>query len=420
MPYHVVRWLYTGLYAALAPLVLALTARRADSRRRLMEYFAGPPQRAPGPLSERMGSPRVWLHAVSVGEALSALPVLAELRRGWPDMEVHLTSTIEDAVVVALRSGEPFASARFLPMDLPPLMERLCDVLRPQLVLISETDFWPNMLHALSRRGVPAFLVNGRISYKIEALYARLGGFSRRMFGSLAHAFVQTEMDAERLRKLEVGRGSVTVAGNTKYEASLRPFVPGEHEERLRALLADPRARLVAGSTHAGEETLALRVDAPLAVLAPRDIRRSAEVRALAPGSVAFSDLTPEALAGARVVVVDVLGVLPRLYDGAAAAFIGGSFDGSGGHNFLEAARFGVPVVCGPKMRNFVDDVAEFARHTAIEQGAGEAEVVSRLQALLADPARARRVGEAGAELLRAHRGAAARTADAIRAQVRV
>ena len=420
-----IRWLYTGLYTLLSPLVLLALCARADARRRLPEYLAGAPRRAPGPLSERTGRPRVWLHAVSVGEALSALPVLAELRRAWPAMEVHLTSTIEDALVVALRSGAPFASARFLPLDLPPLMRALADRLQPDLVLVSETDYWPNMLFALAARGVPVFLVNGRVSYKIAGLFSRLGAFSRAMFSCFTHAFVQTPTDAARLAALGLAPAAVTVAGNTKYEASLRDLPPGDHDAQVAQVLADPRPRLVAGSTHPGEEALALtaaRASAALLVLAPRDVRRAPEVAALARAAglapVLFSALTPGALAAAGAVVVDVLGVLPRLYERAAVAFIGGSFDGSGGHNFLEAARFAVPCVCGPKMRNFADDVAGFLAGDALVQAASESAAAQALAVLVTDRPRATQIGASGARLLRAHQGAAALTAEAIRARV--
>jgi 3-deoxy-D-manno-octulosonic-acid transferase len=424
MAYPLVRWLYTALYGVLAPLVLALLSFRGDSRQRMREYLGGSPRPAPGALALTHGGPVVWLHAVSVGEALSALPVLESLRAQWPRMDVHLTSTIEDALVVALRSGAPFVSARFLPLDLPPLMDRVIDRLEPDLVLVSETDFWPNMLHVLARRGVPVFLVNGRISYKIAGLYSVLGGFSTRMFTSFARCFVQTELDAERLARFGVPPARIVVAGNTKYEASLRALPPGDHEDTVRQILTDARPRIVAGSTHAGEEELALASlkGASLAVVAPRDVRRAAAVvniaRTQGIEAVRFSDLAakPEALLSSRCVVVDVLGVLPRLYEGARAAFIGGSFDGSGGHNFLEAARFAVPVVCGPKMRNFTDDVALFLEHGALVQAADAHGTIACLDAWLRDPDAARKVGEAGAEVLRAHRGAAARTADGIRA----
>jgi 3-deoxy-D-manno-octulosonic-acid transferase len=179
---------------------------------------------------------------------------------------------------------------------------------------------------------------------------------------------------------------------------------------------------VIAGSTHPGEEEIALDGLPPgaLLVLAPRDVRRAgaveAAVRARGLAAVAFSRADGESLAAARVMVLDVLGELPRLYEGARVAFIGGSFDGSGGHNFLEAARFAVPVVCGPRMRNFADDVAGFLRRGAIVQAPDAAGVGRELAALLGDPERARRIGESGAVLLHEHRGAAARTAAAIRA----
>ncbi|MBI4864384.1 MAG: hypothetical protein HY815_29620 [Candidatus Riflebacteria bacterium] len=362
----------------------------------------------------------MWLHGVSVGEVVSAVPILEELRRLWPGMRVHLTSTIEDALVVAGRTGFAFESMRFLPLDLPWTMDRVVDRIGPDVVLISETDFWPNMLHVLARRRVPTVLVNGRISYKIAGLYRSVRPFSVRMFGALARAFVQTGLDASRLASLGYPGDRAVVMGNTKYEAALRPLAQAPCDRLVERLAASPLSKVVGGSTHPGEEELlldGLQGRSLLLVLAPRDVRRTDQLVKLAGErrwpATTFSRLE-QGLPEPGVVVVDELGVLPRLYGAATAAFVWGTFDGSGGHNFLEAARFGVPVVVGPATRNFHGDVAAFLSERAIVQVAGPGDVSSALARLLDDPADARAVGERGRTILTRNQGAARRTAQEI------
>ena len=421
MLYPLVRWTYTLLYAPLALPILAHLLQRRDSRRRLAEYRGPAPGRAT--IAAPRAKPVAWLHAVSVGEVLSALPILEAL-----DVTTHLTTTIEDALVVADRSGYPFASTRFLPLDVPWFMSRLIETLKPDIALVCETDFWPNMLHELAIRRVPTFLINGRISHKICALYSLLGRFSSRMFSAFDRLIVQTELDAQRLEQIGLPHERILVLGNTKYDWASRPLAQTPHDRGASRLVSGSRPRIVVGSSHPGDEERVLDAMAGLdveLVIAPRHVNRASEIVRMAElrglQTTLFSRFEnteePGIENGARidVVVVDVLGILPRLYEGARAAFIGGCFDGSGGHNFLEAVRHGVPVVMGPHVRNFHQDVRTFLEARAILQVQDGNGLGETLRMLVADSDQGREYGERGLRQLLLNRGAAKRTAEEIR-----
>lgn len=415
------RLLYSALYLPLAPLIVALLATRRDSRARWREYVS--PRLPLEPDSRRP----LWLHAVSVGEVLSAWPVVKELAGRLGDPPLFLTSTIEDALELGARQDPAPRARRFLPLDLMALQGPFLERLAPRATLLSETDFWPNMIEAHRRSGQPLFLVNGRISYKIHRGFRRLGAFTRGMFDGFTAALVQTGQDRERLLDLGMHEDRIVVTGNTKYEAALAPAPLRFEENEMVGFLARAGRRwIVAGSTHPGEDEplldclKELPADVGL-VLVPRRIQRGADLvrAAVARGleSRAWSALGGGA-ACPRVVVVDRLGVLPHLYDLATLAFVGGSFDGSGGHNFLEAARASCPFFTGPAMRNFHEDVARFAAADAIAQVTEVTEVGAWIHRALGDPQALADRGRRARALLDAHVGAAARTASEIAARL--
>jgi 3-deoxy-D-manno-octulosonic-acid transferase len=333
-------------------------------------------KRTPRPsLRERLGylpdgppTGGFWVHAVSVGEVRLALRILPELRRRFPGASVHLTTgTATGRALAAAGAGAiEAASVGSLPFDLPSTMGRLIDRLRPRAVLVMETEIWPNLLRLCSDRGVPALLLNGRISSRSYPRYRALRPFLRRSLEGFTTLGMQSSEDAQRIVGLGGAADRVRVTGNLKFD--LEPPRVDPDQVRRRLGVEAPAPLFVAGSTAAGEERAvlqafrALRGADPRArlILAPRhpeDFAAAARTARDAGLAVATWSRV-SAAAGAPVprwdvLVVDALGILPELYAAADLVFVGGSLVRRGGQNVLEPASLGKPVLFGPHMENF-------------------------------------------------------------------
>ncbi len=396
-------------------------------------------KRTPLPaLRERLGSlPKVavggfWVHAVSVGEVRLALRLLKELKRLFPGAPVHLTTGTATGRSLAV-SGDGGAapdSVGALPFDLPFAMGRLLDRLRPRAVLVLETEIWPNLLRGCERRGVPVLLINGRISRRSHPRYRVIRPFLRRVLPGFRILGMQSAEDAERIIGLGAPRERVRVTGNLKFD--LDP--PREDRAALRSRLGveDTTPLFVAGSTAPGEETPVLEALATLRltdrrarlILAPRhpgDFAAAARAARAAGLRVAsWSGIAEGSAAGGRtgggengpwdVLVLDALGVLPRVYAAADLVFVGGSLTRRGGQNVLEPAAQGHPVLFGPHMENFqsisealVAAGAGFVVRDAVEMGA-------RLAGLLRDRGAYETASARAAGVVQSNRGALRRS----------
>ncbi|RMD80337.1 MAG: 3-deoxy-D-manno-octulosonic acid transferase, partial [Gammaproteobacteria bacterium] len=301
----------------------------------------------------------VWVHACSVGEVEAAAALVGWLLERAP---VLLTTTTPTGSARARALFGERVSHAYLPFDRPGAMARWVGALRPRLLLLMETELWPNLLRACARAGVPAVLANARLSARSARGYRRLGPLTRAMLGDLRLVAAQEEADGRRFLALGLEPARLRVTGSLKYD---RPPPPGAEAEarRLRRAWGEGRPVLLAASTHPPEEApvaeafAALLEAFPEALLlwAPRHPERFGPVaaRCTARGwAVARRSAGPPA-PGAQVYLADTLGELPALYAAADAAFVGGSLFPHGGHNPLEAAVLGVPVAAGPHTFNF-------------------------------------------------------------------
>lgn len=334
---------------------------------------------------KKEGALRIWVHALSVGEVRSASVLLQTLGRQLPNAELILSSTTRTGVATARHQKETVRYLLPYPFDLWFSVRRFLDRVQPDLFVLVETDFWPNFLWQLHRRKIPAVLVNGRISEKSWQGYRAAGIIFRPLFSLFARLYLQTEEDAGRMRQLGVSGDRVCTAGNLKYDAALLASSFLAQAENNPVSAVGGSFLIVAGSTHAGEEEILLDCFCRLRrqwadcrlVIAPRDIGRAERIGELA-GKAGlscslFSRQSDEA--DTEVIVLDVFGRLMECYARAAVAFIGGSLVEEGGHNPLEAAVFGKPVLFGPHM----DDFAEIGRDLL---AAGAARQVADRQAL--------------------------------------
>jgi 3-deoxy-D-manno-octulosonic-acid transferase len=385
--------------------------------------------RVPEPLKRLAedGKPVIWLHAVSVGEVLAVSRLVQEIRAALPGRRLLVSTTTRTGQVLA---RERFGADRvfYCPLDLRWAVRAYLDALRPELLVLAETEFWPNLLNGCSRRGVPVAVVNARISDRSWPRYQMLRRLWMPILGRLSRVLAQSALDAERLRALGCRAERVTVSGNLKFDVR----VPQEAEAtRLLKSLGAGLRFVVAGSTLDGEETALLEVwpkllaaDANLAmVLAPRHPERFGTVAGLlAESGVAWvrrsewkgSSGEIAAMRPGQVVLLDTIGELASVYSVAAVAFVGGSIAEAGGHNPLEPAQFGVPVVMGPHYANFRAITEDLRAQDALRIASRE-ELAELITDLLTHPEEARAIGERGRRVFEEQAGATARAVEAIR-----
>ena len=421
--------LVLAVYSALLAAVVVLgapwwLARMATSGR----YRAGLSGRLgviPAGLGESVAGRRVvWLHAVSVGEVMAATELVRELRARLPEWVIAISTTTE--------TGQRLARERFggtpvfyMPLDFVSVVRRYLDVLHPNLVILMESELWPNLMNVCARQGIPVAVVNARVSDRSLPRYLRLRRLWRPLLGKVSLFLAQSEENARRLVRIGAPADRVQVAGNLKYD------VKAAGESAMTKLLAErlPSGAkvLVAGSTLEGEEKMLLEAwprvleatPEAVMVLAPRRPERFAAVADLVTergfGVVRASQLRAGSGVVGRdsVVLLDTIGDLASVYSLGTAAFVGGSLVAAGGHNPLEPARFGVPVVMGESSENF-REIVEAMRDADGIRIVRESELAGTLVDLLTKSDEAREVGESGRAVFGAQAGATRRTVEAV------
>jgi 3-deoxy-D-manno-octulosonic-acid transferase len=370
------------------------------------------------------GEPSIWIHAVSVGEVLSARPLFAALRARHPHVRLLLSTTTRTGQGVARQ--QDVDAVFYFPFDWTFAARRTLDVVKPRLFVMVETEIWPNLLRECRRRGIRTAMVNGRISYRSYPRYRLIRPFIRRVLADVDRFCAQGDETARRLADLGVDPARVTVTGSLKFDAlDATPARGGEAV--LRYFRVSPaRPVIVAGSTMSGEEEPVIRAfnrvraagGNPLLVVAPRHPERFDEAHRICVAhgldTMRRSELPIDAEPRTDAVVLDTIGELAPLYQVATVVFVGGSLVPAGGHNILEPALYGKPVVFGPHMQNFGEIAATFVSNDAAVQVRSTGELEETLLDLVGDPVRRARVGAAARALVEANRGATERTMAAI------
>lgn len=392
----------------------------------------------------------IWLHAVSVGEFLAAKPLIDRLRSDLPAYRLVVSTATLTGQNLARGESNGFDATFYFPFDWQFSVRRALDRVKPSIVIILETELWPNFLRECGRRNVIVILANGRISERSFRRYGRVRSLIRRAISDFSLMIMQSEADAERARQL--GASLVRVCGNLKYDVAIeKPTSPDSFDLRFEIsnsesanqnrLTADIDQRfglslssqlIVAGSTAPGEEDILLAslrevrghrgLEGTRLLIAPRHPERFNEVAHLVSGS-GFSfarrsdslstgrrDSTETSSVGgasleADVVLLDTIGELALVYRFATVVFVGGSLVPRGGHNVIEPAAFAKPIIVGPHTENFRQIVSEFARAAALVQVGPEALAVELIR-LLADPNEAHAMGQRAKSILKANCGA--------------
>ena len=412
--------LLRGLYSAALYVLLPVTLyhliwrsfRQGEYLLRWNERYA-----AYGDLAPR--GETIWVHAVSVGEVNAAAPLVNALRARRPDLRLLVTSiTPTGSARIRALWGDAVEHV-YLPYDLPGAVARFLQHFRPRVGLVLETELWPNLLFGCRDHGVPVWIVNARLSERSLGGYRLLRPWLSRALRTVRGVLAQSAGDAARFLRLGADPGTTRDVGNLKYDIAATP--------REATLAAECRERLggrrawIAASTHPDEEAAVLAMHAHLrrrwpdllllwAPRHPERFRPAAQQAVEAGWRVATRRLTHWPDAGDDVFVIDTLGELTAFYACAQAAFVGGSLQDIGGHNLLEPAAAGIPVVTGPHLRNFADIAARMRAAGALRVGADAAAVAAQLAELLAAPDVRASMARAGLALVEEGRGALERT----------
>ena len=421
----VMRFLYSAALYCAMPFLFARLLRRglrnAAYRQRIGERLG---------FGSRIPSGRgcVWIHAVSVGEVQAAAPIVTALGNHYPDETIVITSTTPTGAARVSKAFGGRVVHRYFPFDLPGAMARFLRRVEPRVAIIMETEIWPNLLALCRARGVPVILANVRLSERSAAGYRRFPGLFAPALGGVAAIAVQSGDDARRIESIGAPPGIIDVTGSTKFDIPMLASVR-EAAAALRRTWGSSRGIWIAASTHEGEESQVLdafervleRLPESLLVLVPRHPERFGETAALVRRrgfDPVMRSRRPAECSGARVFIGDTMGELPLFYAAADVAFVGGTLVERGGHNMLEPAALGLPVLFGPHVFNF----AEIGRRLVEAGGAqtvGDAAGLGRaVIAYLLDADLRHTTGARGRTFVESNRGAGERVFAMIRAHL--
>jgi 3-deoxy-D-manno-octulosonic-acid transferase len=410
-----VRRLYSVVISCAAPFAFAVVLWRGLRDR---SYWQG--------LAERFGygppvsAPTVWLHAVSLGEMSAAAPLIRGIRARYPQLPLLLTTATPAGRGRAQALFGDMVDVRFLPYDTAGSVQRFLARIEPRLAIIMETELWPNLFRECARRGVPVVLASARLSAKSVSRYRRLGKLFSGVFTANVLVAAQSAEDAERFQSIGSAQSRTHVSGNVKFDLQLDPGIL-DQGRRLRSEYGGARPVWIAGSTHAGEEEQVLEAHArlladrpnALLLLVPRHKDRFVAVaELLARRGVRFARRSSSAVPaadGSEVLLVDTVGELARLYASADVAFVGGSLVPIGGHNLLEPAALGLPVLTGPFQFNSREIATLLLRRGAALEVSDARELAAAVRRLFDDPGERLRIGAIGRDIVASNRGSVAR-----------
>jgi 3-deoxy-D-manno-octulosonic-acid transferase len=369
------------------------------------------------------GTAPIWIHAVSVGEVMAAQGLIRALHARYPERPVLLSTVTKTGQQIARSLPEVYATF-YLPLDLPWIVNRVLAQLRPRILIVMETELWPNLFWQCQLRHLPVLLVNGRLSPRSFRHYRLFRRVMERFLQPVRLLVMQSAADAERMLALGPSPERVLNCGNLKYDQALQPPSPAQQQELEQRLPTPEGLVWLAASTHPGEEEIiiatlrALQKEWPTLrlILVPRHPERAAAVAKMVRDAALPCTLFSQ-LAGpwqGDVLLVDQVGWLTRLYRYAHIAFVGGSLIPHGGQNMLEPASQGIPTLFGPHTVNFRDAVRQLLEQEAAIALTNSAQLYPAMQSLLADPSRRHALAERAKAVVNSNAGALQRTLQTI------
>jgi len=404
--------LYTTLFYLIQPLIwlrLWVRGRKAPAyRKRWGERY--------GFYKQPLKPGGILMHSVSVGETLAAIPLVRALRHRYPDLPITVTTMTPTGSERVLSAFGNDVQHVYLPYDLPDALNRFLNAVDPKLVLVMETELWPNLIAALHMRNIPLVIANARLSARSAKGYAKLGDFIRTLLRRITLIAAQNEEDGERFIALGAKRNQLTVTGSLKFDISVTPQL-ASRAVTLRRQWAPHRPVWIATSTHEGEESAVIEAHQTLLrefpnlllILVPRHPERFPDAINLVrqAGLSYITRSSGEVPSGStQVVVGDTMGELMLLYGIADLAFVGGSLVERGGHNPLEAAAHAIPVLMGPHTFNFKDICARLTQADGLITVTDVASLSKEVASLLTDEDYRNFYGRHAVEVLYQNQGA--------------
>jgi len=364
----------------------------------------------------------VWVHAVSVGETIAAAPMVRRLLARNPDITILMTAMTDTGLTQAMKMFGDQVQYAYAPYDTPGSIRRFLNRANPRILVIMETEIWPNMIRQSRSRRVPVFLINARLSERSARGYERVKSLVAPIMRSISWVAAQAEKDAERFRRIGVAASKVSVTGSVKFDVDI-PEAVRKISFQLRASLSD-RSVWIAGSTHEGEEAQILAAHrqileahpSALLIIVPRHPERFESVAdtIIQQGFSLARRSRGDGLVGAEVYLGDTMGELMMLYGASDAAFVGGSLIKRGGHNPLEPAGWGIPVISGPNVFNFETIYQRLVDDRGVVIVSGADELFQHLSTLFDDVDERRASGQRALSVVNKNRGALDRVVDGI------
>jgi len=364
----------------------------------------------------------VWVHAVSVGETIAAAPMIRRLLARNPDITILMTAMTDTGLAQAMKMFGDQVQYAYAPYDTPGAIRRFLNRANPRILVIMETEIWPNMIRQSRSRRVPVFLINARLSERSARGYERVKSLVAPIMRSISWVAAQAEKDAERFRRIGVAASKVDVTGSVKFDVDI-PEDVREASLQFRASLAG-RPVWIAGSTHEGEDAQLLAAHRQLLgaypnallIIVPRHPERFESVaeQIIRQGFSLAQRSQGDELAGAEVYLGDTMGELMMLYGASDAAFVGGSLIERGGHNPLEPAVWGIPVISGPNVFNFETIYQRLLDDRGVVIVGGSDELFQHLSALFGDDDERRASGQRALLVVNKNRGALDMVVDGI------
>ncbi|MBC7001868.1 lipid IV(A) 3-deoxy-D-manno-octulosonic acid transferase [Photobacterium sp. BZF1] len=415
-----IRALYTLLLATASPLLLFGLYRRRPNKPefgpRWKEHFGLTP-----PLAETGKQQPIWIHAVSVGESIAAIPVIKAIKKNHPEQAIVVTTTTSTGAEQISKLGD-LVEHRYMPIDFAWCVRGFLKTIKPSAMLIMETELWPNTLATVHQANIPVVVMNARLSERSARRYAKFQPVFDMIAVNLDHLLCLHRDDADRFAQLGIPPERLSVTGSVKFDIQIEPALI-EQSQRLRQQLGESRPVWIAASTHNGEDeqileafnTVKQQHPESLLILVPRHPERFDSVAELCQSqglSCVRRTLAQDVEEATNVYLADTMGEMLLLMGAADVTVMCGSFIGDkvGGHNMLEPAALAKPILTGPSYYNFADITQQLEAAGALEVCHNAGEIGERLSALLSDPAECKRMGEAGCEVVKNNQGAVAKT----------
>jgi 3-deoxy-D-manno-octulosonic-acid transferase len=422
------RILYDLFFAVFGVFYIPVLLLKGKMQRGFLQKIALLPDKVTG-----MDRP-VWIHAVSVGEAVLAARVAAEIKNRFPDIPIVVSTTTQTGNDMARKSaGDVIDEIFYYPLDISVVVARVVRLINPRLYIMMETELWPNLLEELHLKGIPVVLANGRISDASFANYRRIRVITKHILRCIDRFCMRSERDAKRIEQLGAPADKVSVTGNVKFDPGGVSCDDGKIDKKCLGF--DPGDEIiVAGSTHSPEEQAIITVYGELRkkqdnlklVLAPRHVERASAVIKLAENAGLKCRRFSDVIGGEQperekydVLLVDTIGHLKDLYSVATLVFIGGSLAKKGGQNPIEAARWEKTVIFGPHMSNFREVAEVFLENKAAVRVNDVREFRETLAGFLADPEKKKRIAENARRVIEENAGAVSRTVKQIEQYLR-